>query len=150
MSLPCSPIGLTTPSTTSSTRPGSSPGLRVLTSSSSPTIRSTGFTSWREPTALPFPRGVRMWSYTSASAMTVLVSSVVPRGRGASGTLASPDCDTDTVRVKVGQGGTHHPRTTSRADEQERVVDKSAEDRVESLRELLTLDELTNRVGLSV
>jgi DNA-binding transcriptional MerR regulator len=42
------------------------------------------------------------------------------------------------------------PRTTSRADEQERVVDKSAEDRVESLRELLTLDELTNRVGLSV
>jgi DNA-binding transcriptional MerR regulator len=56
-------------------------------------------------------------------------------------TLASLDCDTDTVRVvKV----VHI--TPRGSDEQERAVEES----VESLRELLTLDELTNRLGLSV
>ena len=72
MSPPWSPIGETTPRTRSSMRCGSSEGLRVLISSSSPTTRSTGLTSCREPTFLPLPRGVRMWSYTNASAMTVL------------------------------------------------------------------------------
>ena len=41
---------------------GRGAGLRVLTSSSRPTTRSTGFTSCSEPTALPLPRGVRRWS----------------------------------------------------------------------------------------
>src|SRR5688572_9708299 len=72
MSLPWSLSGETTPSTTSSIRFGSSEGLRTWISSSSPTTRSTGFTSCSEPAFFPLPRGVRMWSYTNASAMTVL------------------------------------------------------------------------------
>ena len=67
-------------------RPGAgrARGCGSWISSSRPTTRSTGFTSCSEPTALPLPRGVRMWSYTNASAMTVLLSSI-----GAS-SLASP------------------------------------------------------------
>ncbi len=67
MSPPWSPIGETTPSTTSSTRLTSSEGLRSWTSLRSPTTRSTGFTSWRLPFFLPLPRGVRIASYTNAS-----------------------------------------------------------------------------------
>src|SRR4051812_7449765 len=95
MSPPCSPIGDTTPSTTSSTRWVSRAGLRTWISSSSPTTRSTGFTSWSVPTFLPLPRGVRMWSYTNASAMAVLG----PRWSTLWGCL---DCDTIGVTVKAG------------------------------------------------
>ena len=56
--------GRRTPSTTSSTRSMSKPSLRLRTSSRSVTTRSTGFTSCREPSFLPLPRGVRIASYT--------------------------------------------------------------------------------------
>src|SRR6185503_155237 len=124
MSLPWSPSGETTPSTTSSIRCGSSEGLRSLISSRSPTTRSTGFTSCSDPTFLPLPRGVRMWSYTNASAMTVLAVrlSVVAPGDGWSRTPGDPrdplvtprprrdpDCDIVTVTiVKVGRCGLVH------------------------------------------
>jgi hypothetical protein len=70
MSPPWSPIGETTPRTTSSMRVVSRPGLRSRSSSMRPTTRSTGFTSWSDPAALPLPRGVRRWSNTNASAIS--------------------------------------------------------------------------------
>src|SRR5215212_8095906 len=90
MSPPCSPIGETTPRTTSSTRRGSKVGLRTLISSRRPTARSTGLTSCSEPTFLPLPRGVRTWSYTNASAMTVLSESCLSRPLSIVTPLLSP------------------------------------------------------------
>ena len=62
MSPPWSPIGETTPSTTSSMVAGSSSGNRRRISSIRPTTSETGLTSCSEPEALPRPRGVRMAS----------------------------------------------------------------------------------------
>ena len=62
MSAPCSPTGVTQPSTTSSTRSGSRSGLRLRTSSISWTTRSTGLTECSAPVFLPLPRTVRMAS----------------------------------------------------------------------------------------
>ena len=56
-------------------------GCASWISSSRPTTRSTGLTSWREPAALPLPRGVRMWSYTNASAMSPIVTPLLSRSR---------------------------------------------------------------------
>ena len=67
MSLPWSPMGVTTPSTTSSICSTSRLGVRRRTSPISWTTRLTGFTSWSAPLALPRPRGVRTASYTNAS-----------------------------------------------------------------------------------
>ena len=112
-------------------RCGSSEGLRVLSSSSSPTTRSTGLTSCSEPTFLPLPRGVRMWSYTNASAMTVLI------GDGISPSIVTAWAVTIT-------GGPVWSGS-------ERTRRKGGHGRdVGALRELLTLDELTKRVGMSV
>src|SRR3954447_71119 len=76
MSAPWSPIGETQPSTTSSTRCGSSSTLRPSISCIRPTTRSTGLVECSEPLLFPLPRGVRMASKTSASvaAMVVLLS----------------------------------------------------------------------------
>src|SRR5918997_1826693 len=67
MSAPWSPIGETQPSTTSSTLGGSRSTLRESISCIRPTTRSTGLVECNEPLLLPFPRGVRMASKTSAS-----------------------------------------------------------------------------------
>src|SRR3954463_2679935 len=67
MSAPWSPTGDTQPSTTSSTRLGSSSPLRASISCISPTTRSTGLVACSDPLTLPLPRGVRMASKTSAS-----------------------------------------------------------------------------------
>jgi DNA-binding transcriptional MerR regulator len=59
-----------------------------------------------------------------------------------------PDCDTITViMVKVAAPWSGSPDTGARGPVREGVV---VEESVEHLRELLTLDELTNRVGMSV
>ena len=58
---PCSPIGETTPITTSSTWPVSK-SLRRCSSVSTPASRFTGLTSCRLPSFFPLPRGVRMAS----------------------------------------------------------------------------------------
>src|SRR6478752_2088518 len=138
MSPPCSPIGETTPRTTSSTRSGSRVGLRTLISSSRPTIRSTGLTSCSVPAALPLPRGVRMWSYTNASAM----ASYSVMGNRAIRACAL-DCDTITVTVKAAGPVAE---VTDPPGRTRRPMDDSGE----APRELLTLDELTARVGMSV
>ena len=62
MSAPWSPTGVTQPMTMSLMRSSSRPGLRRRISSTSPTSRVSGRTSWREPSFLPLPRGVRMAS----------------------------------------------------------------------------------------
>src|SRR5689334_7305135 len=69
MSAPWSPTGETQPSTTSSTRFGSSLPLRASISCMRPTTRSTGFVECSEPFTLPFPRGVRSASKTRASVL---------------------------------------------------------------------------------
>ena len=61
MTDPCSPIGETTPMTTSSTA-AVSRSLRRCSSASRPASRLTGLTSCRLPSFLPLPRGVRMAS----------------------------------------------------------------------------------------
>src|SRR6478609_11349376 len=75
MSAPWSPIGVTQPRTTSSMRFGSSCPLRASVSWISPTTRSTGLVVCSDPLLLPFPRGVRTASNTSASvaAMPILL-----------------------------------------------------------------------------
>ena len=70
-----------------------------------------------------------------------------------SGFLGKPgggslDCDTDTVRV-VKAPGHVAPVTFRRIGENAAVSDSLAEN-IEELRGLLTLDQLTNRVGMSV
>ena len=60
---PCSPMGETTPITTSSTV-AVSKSLRVRSASRVPASRSTGLTSCRLPSFLPLPRGVRTASNT--------------------------------------------------------------------------------------
>ena len=79
MSAPWSPTGETQPSTTSSTRLGSSRSLRMSISCIRPTTRSTGLVACSEPLLLPLPRGVRMASNTNAS--VAAIASVTPRGR---------------------------------------------------------------------
>src|SRR4051794_21958827 len=74
MSAPWSPIGVTQPRTTSSIRVGSSCPLRASTSCISPTTRSTGLVACSEPLLLPFPRGVRTASNTSASVAAIAMS----------------------------------------------------------------------------
>ncbi len=63
MTEPCSPIGATTPITTSSTAAVSKP-WRLRKASSVPASKSTGLTSCRLPSFLPLPRGVRTASNT--------------------------------------------------------------------------------------
>ena len=63
MTEPCSPMGDTTPITTSSTA-AVSRSWRVRSASSVPASRSTGLTSCRLPSFLPLPRGVRTASKT--------------------------------------------------------------------------------------
>src|SRR6478609_568873 len=134
MSPPCSLTGETTPSTTSSTRAGSSVGLRSLISSRRPTTRSTGLTSCSVPAALPLPRGVRMWSYTNASAMT-------------SYSEMGNRCQSENLRSIVTLLLSPSRSRVLWHRSRRRVMD---DDSVESLSELLTLDELTTRVGMSV
>src|SRR5436309_13099586 len=76
MSAPWSPTGDTHPSTTSSTRLGSSLMLRESISCISPTIRSTGLVVCREPLLLPLPRGVRRASNTSASVAAMVAITI--------------------------------------------------------------------------
>src|SRR4051812_4408732 len=71
MTEPCSPMGETTPRTTSSTSAGSRSGLRRRTSSMRPVVRLIGLTECSPPVFLPLPRGVRTASYTNASAVMV-------------------------------------------------------------------------------
>ena len=61
MSAPCSPTGVTQPSTTSSTSAVSS-SLRRSISFSSVRSSHTGLAWCRAPSFLPLPRGVRRWS----------------------------------------------------------------------------------------
>ena len=61
MSAPCSPIGVTHPSTTSSTSDVSR-SLRSCSASSSVRSSHTGVAWCSEPSFLPLPRGVRTWS----------------------------------------------------------------------------------------
>ena len=72
MSPPWSPIGETTPSTTSSIWSVSSSGCRARISSIRPTTSDTGFTSYSDPEALPRPRGVRRASKTYASGISAM------------------------------------------------------------------------------
>jgi len=60
---PCSPMGDTTPITTSSTAAVSKP-LRCCSALKVPASRSIGLTSCRLPSFLPLPRGVRSASNT--------------------------------------------------------------------------------------
>src|SRR3954466_16387517 len=71
MSAPWSPTGDTQPSTTSSTRCGSSSVLRPSISWIRPTTGATGLVPWSEPLDLPLPRGVRSASKTSASVCAI-------------------------------------------------------------------------------
>ncbi len=73
MSAPWSPTGVTQPSTTSSTRAGSSVSLRTSISCMRPTTRSTGLVVCSDPLCLPLPRGVRIASNTSASVVAMLL-----------------------------------------------------------------------------
>ena len=68
-------------------RAGSKPGLRTVTSSSSPTTRSIGFTSCNEPPLLPLPRGVRRASYTNAWACEVCAIGGLPNCSGGGAVL---------------------------------------------------------------
>ena len=99
-------------------------GLRSRSSSIRPTTRSTGFTSCSEPAALPLPRGVRRWSYTNASCPdrchAPIVTPLVSRSTGTAWCGLTHRADTETEEVAVD------------------------DDR------LLTLDELCERVGMSV
>ena len=61
MSAPCSPTGVTQPSTTSSTREVSS-ARRCCSACSSVRSSHTGAAWCRPPSFLPLPRGVRTWS----------------------------------------------------------------------------------------
>ena len=61
MSAPCSPTGVTQPSTTSSTRPVSR-RLRASRAFSSVRSSHTGEAWCSLPSFLPLPRGVRTWS----------------------------------------------------------------------------------------
>src|SRR4051794_6861099 len=81
MSAPWSPTGETQPSTTSSTRFGSSRSLRTSISCIRPTTRSTGLTACSEPLLLPLPRGVRMASNTNASVAAIPQAPRVESGR---------------------------------------------------------------------
>ena len=67
---PCSPTGDTTPMTTSSISAVSN-WLRCCSSASNPASRLTGLTSYRLPSFLPLPLGVRMASNTNASVMFI-------------------------------------------------------------------------------
>ena len=61
ISAPCSPTGVTQPSTTSSTSEVSS-SRRCCSDCSSPRSSHTGVAWCRLPSFLPLPRGVRTWS----------------------------------------------------------------------------------------
>src|SRR2546423_780123 len=89
MSAPWSPTGETQPSTTSSTRPGSSFSLRTSVSCMRPTTRSTGLVPCSDPLNLPFPRGVRTASKTRASVAGIGVRPPVFTARRAPARLPS-------------------------------------------------------------
>src|SRR4029078_11475316 len=78
MFAPCSPTGMTQPSTTSSTSVVSSL-LRSRSACSAVTARRTGVTSCKEPSLRPLPRGVRTASKIYASAMVCLLIRMLER-----------------------------------------------------------------------
>src|SRR4051794_39943087 len=160
MSPPWSPTGETTPSTTSSTRFTSREGLRSLTASSSPTTRSTGFTSWRVPFFFPLPRGVRIASYTNASVAMECHPNSCSSHRWAYGAQQSRrriNSDSNTVTINARWLWPRSPTVQAGSalllrGPHEQLVDghvaRSGDDELDRLRDVLGLESLDRAEAL--